>query len=246
MSNSTGIDQYYKVVTDQLNRVQSMQRDTLAKVAELWTEAIINDRLTYTFGSGHSRFIAGELYWRAGGLAPVMYIEEPTGGLAERLEGYAELFMQAYNIEEGDLLFVISNSGINPVPVGVAEYGKQAGATVIAVTALEHSQKATSRAVSGKKLYEVADIVLDTMGVYGDAAVELPGVEWKAAPTSTLVSVSMLNAVVAQIAHNLLERGKTPPILVSANVPEGDTHNEHLKDKYWQRLTSFPRRTVTG
>src|SRR5690606_35393081 len=171
-------------------------------------------------------------------------IEEPTDGMAERLEGYASLFMQEYAIQPGDCLVVISNSGINPVPVELAMIGKEEGATVVAVTGLEHSRKAQSRHSSGKKLFEVADYVLDTMGVYGDAVVELPGVEWRVAPTSTLVSVAMLNAIVAQTASNLLERGITPPVLISANVPEGDTHHRQMSDKYWQRLTRFPRLRV--
>ena len=244
MQTYDGISRDFEAATRQLQAVLEQQRDAMNAVADLWTDIILNDRLIYSFGSGHSRFIAGELYWRAGGLAPVMMIEEPTDGMAERLEGYASLFMQEYAIQPGDCLVVISNSGINPVPVEVAMIGKEKGATVVAVTGLEHSRKAQSRHSSGKKLFEVADYVLDTMGVYGDAVVELPGVEWRVAPTSTLVSVAMLNAIVAQTASNLLERGITPPVLISANVPEGDTHNRQMSDKYWQRLTRFPRLRV--
>ncbi|MFC1960145.1 sugar isomerase domain-containing protein [Chloroflexota bacterium] len=246
MSQTNGITAYYEVVQEQLGKVLAAQQDQMAHIADLWAQSISADKLVYTFGSGHSRYIAGELYWRAGGLAPVMQIEEPSNGLAERLESYAETFMAAYHIQPGDLLFVISNSGINPVPVGVARYGKAAGATVIAVTNLEHSQQGVSRDSSGQKLYEVADIILDTMGVRGDAVVGLPGVEWKVGPTSTLISVSMLNAIVAQTATNLMEQGITPPVLISANVPEGDAHNQSLSDKYWPRLTHFPRRTAAG
>ncbi len=246
MAATEGIEQYYHTIIGQLQEVLEAQKPQMARVAGLWAEAIKADHLAYAFGSGHSRYIAGELYWRAGGLAPVMLIEEPTNGLAERLEGYAELFMAGYAIQPGDLLFVISNSGINPVPIAVARYGKQAGATVIAVTSLEHSRSTPSRDSFGQKLYELADVVLDTMGVRGDAAVPLPGVEWRVAPTSTLIGVSLLNAIVAQTALNLAAMGITPPVLVSANVPEGDAHNQALCDKYWPRLTHFPRKKATS
>ncbi len=242
MAGTDSIDRYQAVATEILDKVFTAQREQMAQVADAWAQAIQADKLAYTFGSGHSRYIAGELYWRAGGLAAVMLIEDPTNGLAERLEGYAAQFMAGYNIQPGDLLFVISNSGINPVPVEVAEIGKQAGATVVAVTSLSHSQATASRVASGRKLYQVADYVLDTMGVYGDAAVPLPEVEWRVAPVSTLVSVAMLNAIVAQTAGNLLAAGVTPPVLVSANVPEGDALNQRLSDKYWQRLAHFPRK----
>jgi uncharacterized phosphosugar-binding protein len=72
--------------------------------------------------------------------------------------------------------------------------------------------------------------------------VPVPGYDWKVSPTSTLVSVAILNAIVAQTAHNLLALGHMPPVLISANVREGDDHNRHMSEKYWQRLTHFPRR----
>jgi uncharacterized phosphosugar-binding protein len=173
-----------------------------------------------------------------------MMIEDPTKGSAERLEGYATIFMQEYRIEPGDVVVVISNSGINPVPIEVALCASDAGAKVIALTGLEHSRTARSRHSSGKKLYEISDIVLDTMGVYGDAVVPVPGYDWKVSPTSTLVSVAILNAIVAQTAHNLAAKGHMPPVLISANVAEGDEHNQQMSDKYWQRLTNFPRLRV--
>ena len=80
------------------------------------------------------------------------------------------------------------------------------------------------------------------MGVYGDAAVPISGREWCVAPTSTTVSVTMLNAVVAQTAELLSQRGIEPPVLLSSNVPEGDGHNERLSELYWRRLAKFPRR----
>jgi uncharacterized phosphosugar-binding protein len=243
MNDSTDrINQYFSVVDEQLRRVLTAQRKRLHEVAALWAEAIADDKLLYVFGSGHSRFIAGELYWRAGGLAPVMPIDDPTIGAAERFEGYAETFMEQHDIHSGDLLVVISNSGINPVPLDVAMLGRQAGATVIALTSLEHSRQAKSRHSSGKRLFEVSDLVLDTMGSYGDAAVPVNGREWRVAPTSTAVSVVMLNSIVAQVAELLVRKGIEPPVLISSNVPEGDGHNQRLSEKYWQRLTKFPRR----
>jgi uncharacterized phosphosugar-binding protein len=216
----------------------------MVRVAKLWTEVIQNDHLIYVFGSGHSQYIAGELYFRAGGLGAVMIIDDPSEGLAERVEGYAGNFMGKYDLQPGDALVVVSNSGINPVPIEVALEGKQAGATVVAVTSLTHSQQVPSRHSSGQKLYEVADIVLDTMVPEGDAVVELPGCGWRVAPISTVISVAMLNAIVAQTAHNLAASGKQPPVFISANLPEGDAHNQQVVEKYWRRLTQYPMRQI--
>lgn len=241
---SKGIDQYFTSVTQLLEQVLASQRQTMVRVANLWADLIRNNHLIYVFGSGHSRYIAGELYFRAGGLAPVMLVDDPAGGGAERVEGYAINFVGKYDIQPGDSLVVISNSGINPVPIEVALVGKEMGATVIAVTSLTHSQQVSSRHSSGQKLYEAADIVLDTTVPEGDAVVEIPGYSWRVSPVSTLISVAMLNAIVAQTAHNLAALGSLPPVLVSANVPEGDAHNQQMVEKYWRRLTRYPLRQI--
>ena len=242
MASTHSIDQYFTGLTAHLQQVLEAQRESMRQVAAAVADALCEGHLIYAFGSGHSRHIAGELYFRAGGLAPVVTIDDPTNGMAERIEGYAQNFMAHYDIQPGDLLIVISNSGINAVPVEVAQLGKQAGAITVAVTSLVYSQAAAPRHSSGKKLYQVVDHILDTMVPRGDAICDLPGQAWRVAPVSTAVSVTMLNAVVAQAAANLIESGEFPPVLISANVPEGDAHNKRVIETYWPRLTRFPLR----
>jgi uncharacterized phosphosugar-binding protein len=244
MSIPDRIDEYFAHVRRQLDTVLAGQHEVMHEVADTWATAIAADRMLYVFGSGHSRLIAGELSWRAGGLAPVVVLDDPSEGAAERLEGYASAITGAYDFGEGDVLIVISNSGINAVPIEVALEGTARGATVVAITALEHSQRSASRHSSGRRLFEIADHVLDTCGPYGDAAVAITGRDWRAGATSTVVSVAILDGMVAQTAELLAQRGLEPPVLVSANVPEGDTQNERLGRHYWRRLTRFPRRTV--
>lgn len=241
---SDGIEQYFTAAGQLLEQVLTAQRQTMAQVAQLWADLIQNDHIIYTFGSGHSRYIAGELFFRAGGLAPIMIIDDPAEGKAERVEGYAVNFVGKYDIQPGDSLVVVSNSGINPVPIEVALTGKEMGATVVAVTSMTYSQQAQSRHSSGQNLYQVADIVLDTMVPKGDAVVEIPGLGWKVSPVSTLISVAMLNAVVAQTAQNLAASGQRPPVFISANVPEGDAHNQQVVEQYWRRLTFYPLRKI--
>lgn len=233
---------YFALVTEQLAEVLASQRQQLGEFSKLWAHAIAADKLLYVFGSGHSRFIAGELYWRAGGLAPVIVIDDPADGVAERVEGYASTFLEAYAIRPGDLLLVISNSGINPAPIETAMYGKAKGATLIALTSLAHSEGSSPRHSSGTKLFELADLVIDSGVPAGDALVELGSGQMRAGPASTVVGAAVLNAVVAQTAQNLLDMGVEPPLLVSANLEAGDRHNRELVDRYWERLTKYPRR----
>ena len=236
-----GIDEYFSRVGRQLTQVVEDQRDNLAHFADLWAQSIREDKLLYAFGSGHSRFIAGELYWRAGGLAPVVVIDDPSNGAAERLEGYAGTFLDHYDLKTGDLVVVISNSGINPVPIEVATGAREKGATVVALTSRAHSNSVTPRRSAGKRLHEIADLVIDTGIPAGDALVEMQDSRLRAGPASTVISTALLNAVVVQTAQNLLAAGIEPPVLVSANVAVGDQHNQELAARYWPRLTKFPR-----
>lgn len=241
IEESSEADEYLEGVTTILREVAASQRDQVARFAKLWSDAIVDGKLLYVFGSGHSRFIAGELYWRAGGLAPVNVIDDPTNGTAERIEGYAATFVEHYDIGAGDIVVVISNSGINAVPLEVALFAKGKGATVIALTSLTHSNSVVSRHSSGKKLFELADIVLDTQVPPGDAIRDLHPSGLRAGPVSTVISTALLNAVVVQTARNILNAGGVPPVLISANVAAGDDHNKRLAERYWQRLTKFPR-----
>lgn len=234
-------DAYLAEAAELLKLAAASQRAAVATFARLWAAAITAGKLLYAFGSGHSRFIAGELYWRAGGLAPVNMIEDPTDGAAERVEGYASTFAEQYDIQAGDIVLVISNSGINAVPLEVALFAKSKGATVVALTSVAHSRSVKSRHSSGQKLYEVADLVIDSQVPPGDAIRDLRPSGLRAGPVSTVISTALLNAVVVQTARDIIDAGGSPPVLVSANVAVGDDHNKRLAERYWRRLAKFPR-----
>jgi uncharacterized phosphosugar-binding protein len=113
---------------------------------------------------------------------------------------------------------------------------KAAGLTVIAITALAHSTAVESRHSSGKKLYEVADIVINTHGIPGDAGLDLPGGKFKSGATSTLIGAAIVQAITVQAAALLAERGIEPPVFISANLPQGDAHNKKVIARYRSRL----------
>lgn len=234
------VTKYFDTAIALLQKVLQESGPAIEQAAQAVADAIANDKDFLTFGSGHSDLIAREAMWRAGGLAPALAIDDPTGGDAERIEGMAKLILGHYTLRAGSVIVVISNSGINPVPVETAMICKEAGLTVVAITNLAHSQAVPARHSSGKKLYEVANIVIDTHGQRGDTALTLPNSALQTGPTSTLIGVAIMDAITAQAAALLLEQGVEPPVLVSANVPEGDAHNAQLKAKYMSRLARFP------
>jgi uncharacterized phosphosugar-binding protein len=154
----------------------------------------------------------------------------------ERLDGYAAAAIREVPIQPGDVLIVHSVSGRNAAPVEVALYGKERGARVIALTSLDYSQSVHPRSRTGKRLFEVADLVIDNGAPRGDAVVQLPGFAQPVSPVSTILGAAILHAIVAEACAILLERGIQPPVFLSANLEGGDEHNARLMSRYRGRV----------
>jgi uncharacterized phosphosugar-binding protein len=159
-----------------------------------------------------------------------------VSGQLERVAGLAKIILEGHDLRSGEVLMVISNSGINAVPVEVALEGKARGLTVIALTSLNHSRSVSARQPNGSRLFEIADIILDNCGDPGDAAVQYQGVRGRVAPTSLLAGAYLINSLVCRVVELFLAKGLTPPVYLSANVPGGDEHNRALEAKYRGRI----------
>lgn len=199
------------------------------QAAECCTRALLQNKQLFFFGTGHSHMLAEEAFYRAGGLkgvkpiletALMLHEGETKSTKLERIGGYASILLEEYKVEKEDVIFIISNSGLNAVPVEMALGAKSIGAKVIAITNLMHSQKAKSRHSSQKKLYEIADIVIDNCGKVGDAAVYMETLNVSVGPTSTVIGAFIINSIVVQIVENCIDQGHIPEIYISANVEE--------------------------
>ena len=144
--------------------------------------------------------------------------------------------MKKVDIRPNDIVFVISNSGRNPLPIEVALAAKAKGAKVVAVTSLEASKKLKSKHSSGKNLYEVVDYILDNRVPEGDSCVEVPGMDVKVCGMSSISTAVVLEAVVLRAVELLLERGIVPPIYKSQNIDGGREYNEAIEKDYIERL----------
>ncbi|HUT15211.1 MAG TPA: SIS domain-containing protein [Anaerolineae bacterium] len=223
---------YLDAVCEILQQMKETQGEPIRKAAVLVGDTIINGGLVYTFGSGHSQLLSQEVHSRAGGLYPVMQIADPLWGRAERLEGFAEILLKGLPLKAGEPVFVISNSGRNPEPIEVAMQVREMGLRVIAVTAMAHSKSVASRHSSGKKLYELADVVLDTGAPPGDACLALEGLPAKTGAVSTVLGAAIMNAVMAEAAQYMLDKGHEPPVLMSANLDGSDEFNARVMARY--------------
>ncbi|MGD9108067.1 MAG: SIS domain-containing protein [Gammaproteobacteria bacterium] len=232
----TNIDTYIEIVEKLLARLKGAEKPNIEKAAQVIAAAMQNNKWLYVFGSGHSSMMAEEFFYRAGGLVRVYPMFEPAllvhqgatnSTAAERQSGAAKKILDNYPIAIGDVLVIASNSGRNAVPIEMAIEAKKIGVKIIALTSLNHSKSVTSRHSSGKRLFELADIVIDNGGVVGDAAVAVNGE--KVAPTSTVINTAIVNAIVARVAELL---GDKAEFFASSNTDEGEKRNQKYIEKY--------------
>lgn len=219
---------YLNTVIEFVARLRDSQAGVIHDAAILVGDAVADGRHIYTFGSGHSQLLAREVTERAGGLVPIYHLPDPTWGMIERLEGYGEILLKQFPIQAEEVIFVISNSGRNPEPIEIALGSKEIGLKVIAVTSLAHSETVESRHSSGMRLFELADVVLDTGTPKGDAVMSFDGFSSKAGALSTILGAAILNAVMVDAIQYLLDRQLEPPVLISLNVDGSDEHNTEL------------------
>lgn len=238
--------EYFNKVNQLLETVVSKEAASIQKAAKAIAEAVEKDGILHVFGSGHSQMFAMEVFYRAGGMVPANAIltlalslapSAPLSTFVERQEGFAKEILESEKVKEQDVIIVGSNSGRNAVPIEMALEAKARGLTVIALTSVEFSKGISSRHKSGKKLFEVADIVLDNHGEPGDAALELKGVQAKFAPTSSVIGLTILQSIVAETIENLNKKGIEAPIYVSSNLDKGDEINKRHIAKYRDRLS---------
>ena len=212
--------------------------------AELIARCIAAGGVVHVFGSGHSHMMAEEVFHRAGGLMAFDAMLDINltsfgtlrAGSVERSEGYANVILASFDVRPGEVVIVVSNSGINPVPIELAIEARAVGATTIAVTAAAGYAAAASRHSSGQKLAEVVDLTIDSRVPVGDAILSFAGLAAPVAAASTALGAALMNAIVAQTVEVMLAKGHEPPVVVSMNVPGGDERNQELIERYRPRL----------
>lgn len=199
------------------------------------------------FGTGHSEAFAMEIAGRAGGLIPTNRIalrdivlhgertaEVLTGSL-EREPWVVDELMAVSPVTENDVFVIASNSGVNGSIVGVALWAKEHGHKVIAVTSLEHTVRVEPKHPSGKRLSEIADVVIDNLAPYGDSTLQVTDTI-SAGAISSITAAFIAQLLTLGVARTLAEAGEVPPMYISANIPGGDEHNSALEARYLDRL----------
>ena len=240
------------------DEVVSTQQDNIGRAAQLVFGSLTAGGIIQVFGTGHSRSFAMEIAGRAGGLVPANKISltdlafygdlTPSQVMDPHLErdpSLAASLLAVHDIRPADVFLICSNSGGNGSTVELARRVKEHGHPLIAVTSMDHTTRITSRHSSGQRLFEVADVVIDNGGAFGDSTLELPpapdgSVQGSVLATSTITSALIAQMLVTEVCGLLLDAGHEVPVLISANIPGGDLHNDALRARYATRIPSTP------
>jgi len=244
-------EKYRESIGGVLGKIWETQIGQVRKASEVMAETIARGGLVHLFGSGHAALPVQDMFPRYGaypGFRPLMDMRLMwtnvigSGGAKgllwlERREGYAQVLFENEPIRKGDVMLVFSHGGLNAVGIEVLMEANQRGLTTVAVTSMDNYGRRAATHSSGKKLADVADIVIDNCTPAEDALVAIEGWQAPVAAGSTVAFVTIAMAIIAEVAAKLAKQGKTPPVFVSPNVvgiPPGQM--DRVYAEYEERL----------
>lgn len=228
---------------DVMTQIENTQMDNIQKAAEVMAKSIEAGRWVHTFGCGHATIPVEEMYPRIGGFVgfhpmvelPLTFFTRITGDMGvhqfvflERVEGYGVEIMKGYNFDSRDTMWIFSHSGINNVNIDVALEAKKKGMTVIAYGSAAAAKGKQTRHSSGKTIFDIADIVVDSCAPIEDASVPIKDHQDKLGPVSTMAFITTVWMTVITVAEILVEKGVKLHIHPSHNVPGDTTARERL------------------
>ena len=226
------IERYFKALQAKISEIAA-QPEPIQQAAKLCADTLEKGGVIHIFDSGH--MVSSELIHRAGGLAALSALsfklevdnlvrtraDAPPNASPGISYKYIEHVFESNQLRAGDVLFVGSVSGKTPNVIELALQAKAHGLTVIGLTSIAYSSRLDPMHPSGKRLYEVADLVLDNHAPYGDAMLEVEGVDYAICPASGMGAAAIMWAIMAGLVEEMLARGLKPSVYPSVNRPDG-------------------------
>jgi uncharacterized phosphosugar-binding protein len=239
-----------------MNRIEGTQADNIKRAAEAMADTIECNRWVHTFGCGHATIPVEEMYPRIGGFVgfhpmielPLTFFTRITGEMGvhqfiflERAEGYGVEIMKGYDFDKRDVMWLFSHSGVNNVNIDIAIESRKKGMKVIVFGSAAEAKGRKTRHSSGKTIFDLADIVVDTCAPLQDASVNLKNHVDKIGPVSSMAFITCVWMTITTVAEILADRGVKLYIHPSHNV-QGDGNEKKRLD---EALAEYKRR-ITG
>lgn len=247
---------YWKKMNEILSLIEEEELSTIQQTAKMIADSTARGDMIHIFGPGHTHTLVDEMWLRAGGLASISPILDAgmmpafgpyKGSALEHLEGYGRILLETHNTKPGEMIIIVSNVSRLAVVVDMGLAAKELGLTLVTLASLEFSRSVKPIHSSGKKLYEIADIVIDNKCPPGEAALELEGLDRRVGPATMIANAWILDAMTVEATAILIERGIDPPVILNFNIEAPkevifSSFNE-LTNRYRDRLSvlDFPR-----
>lgn len=234
-------ERFYEAADALFARIRTEQKENIEKAAALMADSVAGGGCIHLFDTGH--IIDSEMINRAGGFVLLrrfrygLNVESSASkrdraGLESSQEGLAEYALRASSVKPGDVMVIGSVSGKTLNVIDLAAACKAWGVKVIGVTSVAYSSTLETTHSSKKRLFELADVTIDNCAPFGDAMLEVEGIEAKYSPASGISAAYIMWAVCAELLEDLLAKGITPSILKSVNYPPNVEFNNKLYKRY--------------
>ena len=216
-----------------LERLMLEQGNAISQVAQWCFESISNEGVVHLFGTGHSRIPIEEMFPRYGsfpGFNPIgelsmTFHTQVVGAngqrqamFIERVEGLADQILENWILKPQDMMIIFSVNGKSAVPLEMARGERQAGIKTVAVTSIAQNRDGSPTHSSGTTLIDHVDLALDLCTPIGDALVDVPNLDTRVGPGSTITAIAIVNEIKVQTADLLVRSGFTPPVITSSSV----------------------------
>jgi uncharacterized phosphosugar-binding protein len=111
----------------------------------------------------------------------------------------------------------------------------------VAIVSRAHAEASPSRHPEGRRLQDVADLVLDTGAPAGDAMVRVRGLDTPVSPGSTVGGALLVNAVKAEVAARLVAAGRPPRVLTAPAIVGRERSAELFESAYDEHARRLAR-----
>ncbi len=207
---------YLDAISERLELLGGSQFSAIEAAGQALAGAIAGGHRIWIAKTTHC--LHDEVTFRAGGLMAIHSLDDPIA------------------IESGDIVLIGTNAGTTVLTVETALIAHERGALVVALTqmAYEGDPKAPAEHPSGKKLHEVADILIDLGGQFGDGEIGFSeaGNDMRILPGSGAAVVIAAWMILAEATDRLIELGKPPLFWQSMQIPGATPRNLALLDQY--------------